>query len=728
MRSDDLTVEWFVLEKENVVVKVNHQLSSLEQPVLDADDTVSISVRGVNLTNHEIVIELNSSIHSESVLFNDETGKFLFNTTLNEHTPGLDIGAEYSITSFTVDGYSLAPSAQLVFTVPLPLPVEVQVDASAGVVGRKFTVSFYSTDLAGMEVMLEVSCDQSLHLEVLAFDSEGRCDLVVDDLADHCFFTFEADYSLSVVACPLNLTVLLVPDSFTIPANPQKTISITFFHYIRNGQETSIELKESNIGSIPVNITLGNVNNHSDTFTCPVYFYDSEGSLSPSVHVRGGGVPDLKWGETYEMIQVTNEDGPIDDVLFSGVVEIMEEPARVTSVTVRCTSEKAFITLEGIHFPPTFSFRFFVDVPTKAFSIVPAQHSISYFDEIEAVAFGDNYNFETNEIFTSIDGADIPHPTDVTSVSLVATQSPTSFCLKVVGENFEAGDRFRMSIVESVESNAVFVFEVIVEMSGSEDGQSVPFEVGRPSTLAFGKNYSVASLTLVSQEEFVVLTSQTFTTPSKPAQMEMFVDGKTEVHGDGCGGVSAPCRTLDKTLSHVESTVIETMKVSVANKVTLSASHILPADIVLVVDQNGETGSIWIPTDASTASPLLVSSGGMLKLRNLAISIDSVSSDLCLLSSSDTAVEMNNLRVTGPLLPTTSNSESVDEMGWANQQEIRQPNRKINANMTLEIWSSLRRGTSCESSHVKDHVVVAASMRAKKQHNSKPKVKSSTIF
>ncbi|KAK2954898.1 hypothetical protein BLNAU_10228 [Blattamonas nauphoetae] len=291
MQSDDLSVDWLLLECDSVVVPVNHQLTDFaDSAVLNEDGTVSVFVRGVNLTNHEIVVELNSSICSESVLLNEETGTFLFNTTLNGHTPGLEIGAEYSITSFTVDGYSLVPSAQLVFTVPLPLPVEVQVDASAGVVGRKFTVSFYSTDLAGMEVMLEVSCDQSLHQEVLAFDSEGRCDLVVDDLADHSFFTFEADYSLSVVACPLNLAVLLVPDFFSIPANPQKTISITFFHYIHNGEFVHIILKETNLGSGRVTITFRNVHNHSDTFTCPLYFYDSEGSLSPTLYLREGGV------------------------------------------------------------------------------------------------------------------------------------------------------------------------------------------------------------------------------------------------------------------------------------------------------------------------------------------------------------------------------------------------------------------------------------------------------
>ncbi|KAK2954880.1 hypothetical protein BLNAU_10210 [Blattamonas nauphoetae] len=691
MQSDDLCVDWFVLECDSVVVPVNHQLTEFaDSAVLNEDGTVSVFVRGVNLTNHEIVVELNSSIHSESVLFNEETGKFVFNTTQNGYTPGLDIGAEYSITSFTVDGYSLVPSAQLVFTVPLPLPVEVQVDSSAGVVGRKFTVSFYSTDLAGMEVMIEVSRDQSLHQEVLAFNSEGRCDLVVDDLADHSFFTFEADYSLSVVACPLNLAVLLVPDSFSIPANPQKTIAIESHEYDEYGEYVLIILKESNIGSIPVNITFGNVNNLSDTYTCTVHFESwSNGYIFSYVYNQEGGVPDLKWGETYEIVQVSDGDGPIDDVLLSGVVEIMEEPARVTSVTVRCTSDKAFLTFHGIHFPPTFSFRFYIIIyimsttqslqsnvndakfyfnvsssnSTTAFSVVPAQEAFDLFGPIIPVAFDEGYDFETKGVYTSCRGVHIPHPTAVTSVSLVTTPSPTSFWLKVVGKNFEAGDRFRMSIVESVESNAVSVFEVIVEMSGSEDGQSAPFEVGRPSTLAFGKNYSVASLTLVSQEEFVVLTSETFTTPPKPPQMEILVDGKTGVDGDGCGGVSAPCQTLDKALSHVESTTIETVKVSVANKVTLSASHVLPADIVLVVDQNGETGSIWVPSDTSTAFPLLISSGGMLKLRNLVISIDSVSSDLCLLSSSDTTVELNSLRVTGPLLPTTSNSESVDEMG-----------------------------------------------------------------
>ncbi|KAK2950046.1 hypothetical protein BLNAU_14968 [Blattamonas nauphoetae] len=84
-----------------------------------------------------------------------------------------------------------------------------------------------------------------------------------------------------------------------------------------------------------------------------------------------------------------------------------------------------------------------------------------------------------------------------------------------------------MSIVESAESNAAFVFEVIVEMSGSEDGQSAPFEVGRPST-RIRRNYSVANHTLVSQEEFLVLTSETFTTPSKPAQMEILWMGRRE--------------------------------------------------------------------------------------------------------------------------------------------------------------------------------------------------------
>ncbi|KAK2950787.1 hypothetical protein BLNAU_11817 [Blattamonas nauphoetae] len=264
-----------------------------------------------------------------------------------------------------------------------------------------------------------------------------------------------------------------------------------------------------------------------------------------------------------------------------------------------------------------YNFRASSSSSTKAFSIVPAQQAISYADAMETVAFDCRFDFEADHVNASRGVVYFPNAAAITSVSLVATPSPTSFWLKVVGENFEAGDRFRMSIVESAESNAAFVFEVIVEMSGSEDGQSAPFEVGRPSTLAFGRNYSVANHTLVSQEEFLVLTSETFTTPSKPAQMEIFVDGKTGVDGAGCGGVSAPCRTLDKALSHVESTVIETVKVSVANVVTLSTSHILPADIVMVVDQNGETGSIWVPSDASTASPL----------------------------------------------PTTSNSESVDEMG-----------------------------------------------------------------
>ncbi|KAK2947245.1 hypothetical protein BLNAU_17806 [Blattamonas nauphoetae] len=248
-----------------------------------------------------------------------------------------------------------------------------------------------------------------------------------------------------------------------------------------------------------------------------------------------------------------------------------------------------------------YNFRASSSSSTKAFSIVPAQQAISYADAMETVAFDCRFDFEADHVNASRGVVYFPNAAAITSVSLVATPSPTSFWLKVVGENFEAGDRFRMSIVESAESNAAFVFEVIVEMSGSEDGQSAPFEVGRPSTLAFGRNYSVANHTLVSQED---------------ADGD-FVDGKTGVDGAGCGGVSAPCRTLDKALSHVESTVIETVKVSVANVVTLSTSHILPADIVMVVDQNGETGSIWVPSDASTASPL----------------------------------------------PTTSNSESVDEMG-----------------------------------------------------------------
>ncbi|KAK2949643.1 hypothetical protein BLNAU_15394 [Blattamonas nauphoetae] len=220
-----------------------------------------------------------------------------------------------------------------------------------------------------------------------------------------------------------------------------------------------------------------------------------------------------------------------------------------------------------------YNFRASSSSSTKAFSIVPAQQAISYADAMETVAFDCRFDFEADHVNASRGVVYFPNAAAITSVSLVATPSPTSFWLKVVGENFEAGDRFRMSIVESAESNAAFVFEVIVEMSGSEDGQSAPFEVGRPSTLAFGRNYSVANHTLVSQEEFLVLTSETFTTPSKPAQMEIFVDGKTGVDGAGCGGVSAPCRTLDKALSHVESTVIETVKVlSSSNHIELGVS------------------------------------------------------------------------------------------------------------------------------------------------------------
>ncbi|KAK2941572.1 hypothetical protein BLNAU_23518 [Blattamonas nauphoetae] len=236
-----------------------------------------------------------------------------------------------------------------------------------------------------------------------------------------------------------------------------------------------------------------------------------------------------------------------------------------------------------------YNFRASSSSSTKA-SIVPAQQAISYADAMETVAFDCRFDFEADHVNASRGVVYFPNAAAITSVSLVATPSPTSFWLKV-GENFEAGDRFRMSIVESAESNAAFVFEVIVEMSGSEDGQSAPFEVGRPSTRI---------------REELTPSPTTLSSRRKTSADGDFVDGKTGVDGAGCGG---GVLRVGHWTRHYHT--------SMANVVTLSTSHILPADIVMVVDQNGETGSIWVPSDASTASPL----------------------------------------------PTTSNSESVDEMG-----------------------------------------------------------------
>ncbi|KAK2959078.1 hypothetical protein BLNAU_5873 [Blattamonas nauphoetae] len=691
LTSNQISADWFVLDPKNFPIPVNHQLTQVtEYPVLNEDGTFFIFVDGVNLKNHKIAITLNETTFSESVPFKGETGQFKFNTNLNGDIPALDIGSEYSITSFTVDGYSFIPSTPLSFTVPFPKLDEVQVIPSSKVDGKKFTVSFYTKELFDMKITLKVSRPGASHQEFLNFDSFGKSELIIEDVSTHSFYTYDTTYTLFVLARPLIFEVSLSQNWFYIPQKLEKTITILSPDYINQGEYVVINLVESNIGSFPVNITFGNINDPSDNYTCTTTFANSFASVSASVYSRVGGVPDLKWGETYKIIQVSDQDGMIDDLLTVGEARIMEEPTRVTALSVRCSSDKAFLTFEGIKFPSTFGFNLHDNIiitknsqslqsniyvydytgssssSTKASSIVPARLAPMTSNEDEHVLFGDTYRFDGQNMYSRVEQVHIPYPADVTSITLVATPSPTSFCLKVVGENFEAGDRFRMAIVESVdyvESNAAFMFEVIVEMSGSEEGLSTRFELGLPSTLEFGKNYSVSSLTLATQEEFVVLTSQKFTTPHKPAQMEIFVDGKTGVDGDGCGGVSAPCQTLDKALTIVESISIETVKVYVTNKVTLSMSHVIPTEFLLIVDQNGETGSILIPSNASTTSPLLVSSGGMLKLRNLPISIESVSSDLCLLSSSETAVELNNLRVTGPLLPTTSNSEPVDEMG-----------------------------------------------------------------
>ncbi|KAK2950047.1 hypothetical protein BLNAU_14969 [Blattamonas nauphoetae] len=136
----------------------------------------------------------------------------------------------------------------------------------------------------------------------------------------------------------------------------------------------------------PPSITLWNVINHFATYSVRRPSTDPEHTSS--------------FLSTSER---EHEHGVIDDVMFAGVVEIMEEPPRVTALSSNIDAT-------------VYNFRASSSSSTKA-SIVPAQQAISYADAMETVAFDCRFDFEADHVNASRGVVYFPNAAAITSVS-----------------------------------------------------------------------------------------------------------------------------------------------------------------------------------------------------------------------------------------------------------------------------------------------------------------------
>ncbi|KAK2953638.1 hypothetical protein BLNAU_11359 [Blattamonas nauphoetae] len=235
----------------------------------------------------------------------------------------------------------------------------------------------------------------------------------------------------------------------------------------------------------------------------------------------------------------------------------------------------------------------------------------------------------------------------------------------VTGTGFIEGEHYILVLAESSESNAdpvTLEFEIV--MSSSTEGESATIELGKEDSLQFGTTYPIVKLHLFSDSSLAASTPPTLTTPSTHGLPILYVDGEVASDDSDCRTPATPCQTVDRALRITKAALFVDVSILVTRAPVLSQSFEMQNGITLIVKKAGEFAeSVRIPSSSDSSSPLLTLTGGRLKLDPLSFAFEHTSPSFCLISSTNTKIELENVQMTGPTLPTTSTiNEEIDDM------------------------------------------------------------------
>ncbi|KAK2940115.1 hypothetical protein BLNAU_24977 [Blattamonas nauphoetae] len=329
-----------------------------------------------------------------------------------------------------------------------------------------------------------------------------------------------------------------------------------------------------------------------------------------------------------------------------GEVVIPPEPARIEGIESRSFSDKTVLTLKGRLFTGDINSHSNLSHRHHRHEMASIEESLASSDIV--VVFGSQYSMFASIIVNSGLTHTISPPVSAFSIDPQVSEDGMECTLVVTGTGFIEAEHFVLVLAESSDSNAdpiTLEFEIV--MKSSTEGESARIELGSGDS--------------------PIKTPPSLTTPSEPSLLvnAIFVDGGIATESNPCGTIASPCQTVDRALQIIRDALIVDMEILVTGSPVLSQSFEMGSGMTLVIERATKfTETIKIPTDAISSSPLVVLSGGRFKLDHLSFVIDCTSSSLCLFSTTNTEVELENVHMTGPSNGSTPTlNEEIDEQG-----------------------------------------------------------------
>ncbi|KAK2949903.1 hypothetical protein BLNAU_15132 [Blattamonas nauphoetae] len=554
-----------------------------------------------------------------------------------------------------------------------------------------FILIFDSYQLTDYSFTIELRGSVNSEFRTVYLNHAGFCELRVNYSPEGNFMASEDVDVILQEPVPGGHQIEFFPSQFVVPTLfvvlPQMDLSL----YSTSPDQATVELSFAfrDVNSGKYVITLVNHASPYDEWTLTFDVESIETVLITAVlYQPDSDEVNLNWGGWYIPSRVTDEFGYDVYLPMYGEVNIPPEPARIEGIESRSFSDKTVLTLKGRVFTGDiqfslnpvaassssrnaieYSFTAEVTDSNTATCTVPAVEA-SLANSDTAVVFGTEYSIAASIIVNSGLTHTISPPVSAISIDPQVSENGVECTLVVTGSGFIEGEHFILVLAESSESSdsnadpITHEFEIV--MRSSTEGESATIELGSEDSLQFDTTYTIVKLHLSSDVELSAKTPPTLTTPSEPSLLvnAIFVDGGIATESNPCGTIASPCQTVDRALQIIKDALFVDMEILVTGSPVLSQTFEMGSGMTLVIERATKfTETIKIPTDAISSSPLVVLSGGRFKLDHLSFVIDCTSSSLCLFSTTNTEVELENVHMTGPSNGSTPTlNEEIDEV------------------------------------------------------------------
>ncbi|KAK2949472.1 hypothetical protein BLNAU_15560 [Blattamonas nauphoetae] len=443
----------------------------------------------------------------------------------------LQLGQAYSVTGSSINRTNLFSNYltfDTLFTAPLVGVVcrnGTGLDhAWLGLDGRRLVAGSYVCEIVGIDdFVLSVSFNGSTEAGTQnMFSTEEKISLFEEGSK----FLFNTQYEVNLVTMEgLSEPIMLDPSRlfFTTP-NPPRLTNVGEVRFIDHSKCT-IEVDLVCV-ELPASTYTLSVSSASGTeISLPVeWSTSSKGKATAVVYSLTGSEVDLKFGETYTIVSLSNTKG-IDAIFLTPLTfTTPEEPPRVEAVShFSLTNDKTQVEFKmtGIDF---FTQNFVV-VLTRNGNEIESSLPIGFVSETEmtiafpaglvesstTLEYGATYTLKSVSNATDSFAVNpslfivIPTPPIVSSISSSLSANCTHFQLLLTGTDLPSSGTFVASLSNGETFDVTFT---------GQEGTSKWFEGNATSSLYFNTSYTIN--TLISGEEHIVLERRLFRTPEGP--------------------------------------------------------------------------------------------------------------------------------------------------------------------------------------------------------------------